>query len=315
VQVDILLHVQLRRGAAPLRAENAGSVGIVHNQAGVVFLLQRHDLLQQPDVAVHAVDAVDDDRSRRVFLSRAPENALQVLHVVVPEEKELRAARLRAHKQAGVGPLVENGQVAGAGQGQQRAHHRHHSAGERDRGLTSLEQRNLPLQIEMSLGGAGQQPRAHGRSNAVSLHDLHHVRTHLRMHGQSQVVVGAELQLAPAVTVHPGSCISRRRDPREQIGGQGAITAGNDLGIREKLVALVKEVADDSCPPARTVRFKVLSMISTVSKLKRRLAPADSYRGRPVQLPAVLVGSFASGSASRKREPVPLPGAAKQAHG
>jgi hypothetical protein len=65
--------------------EDAEAMSVVHHQERVVALTEARDLVERSQVAVHRIDAVDDDEPARVVLT-APEDVLQLDQVVVRED-------------------------------------------------------------------------------------------------------------------------------------------------------------------------------------------------------------------------------------
>ena len=92
--------------SASVTADDSQSVGVVHQDVGVVLLRQGHDLRQRGDVAFHRVDAVYRDEFGGVLRGDA-EFLLEAAHVVVRELEGLAEAKARAVDDAGVIQGVE----------------------------------------------------------------------------------------------------------------------------------------------------------------------------------------------------------------
>ena len=98
--------------AATARAEDAERVRLIDHQPGAVALLQLDELRQVGDVAVHGIEAFDDDQR---VAARAPVRAqqpLEVIEIVVPEGERLGVRKLDAGEQAVVRQLVVQDEVA-----------------------------------------------------------------------------------------------------------------------------------------------------------------------------------------------------------
>ena len=100
-QVHLVCEAEVVCGAAAVTADDAESVGIVHQDVGVVLLCQGYDFRERGDVAFHRIHAVHRDKLRCRLRGDA-ELLLQAAHVVVRELEGLAQAKTRAVDDAGV---------------------------------------------------------------------------------------------------------------------------------------------------------------------------------------------------------------------
>ena len=95
----------------------ADRVGLVDHQERLVPLLDFDELRQIGEVAVHAVDAFDDDQHAAIFAARiSVEQLVERLPIVVRERPAAGAGEDRALDDAVVRQRVVQDQVAGAEQ-------------------------------------------------------------------------------------------------------------------------------------------------------------------------------------------------------
>ena len=89
-------------------------MGLVDHQQGLVPLLHVDQLGQIGDVAVHAVDALDDDQHAAILAAELGQHPLGGLGVVVRERPPPRAGKDRPLDDAVVGQGVVQDEVARA---------------------------------------------------------------------------------------------------------------------------------------------------------------------------------------------------------
>jgi len=136
-------------------------VGVVNDEPCPVLVADVAEFAQRGDVALHGVDAVNDDHLGPRRAGRH-QDRFQVLDVVVAE-KSIRAPEIRPpHTRLAWAVAVQDDQVARAGQ---RRHAAHHGLGpvREDQGpLRVLEVGQHPFQFGVQFNGARQRPGAHG---------------------------------------------------------------------------------------------------------------------------------------------------------
>jgi hypothetical protein len=181
----------LVRAAAGL-ADEAGSVAVVDEDHRVVLLGERDHLVQLDEVAVHREDAVGHDQAMPLVLVLL-ELLLQVLHVHVLEGVVMRRAQADAVDERRMDQAIRDHHVVLAEDGLEDAGVRIHAGGEEQRVLGAEELRDLVLQLAMDvLRAADEAHRAH--AEAALFEPLVRRRDHVRMRGEAEIVVGAEVQ-------------------------------------------------------------------------------------------------------------------------
>ena len=231
-QVDVLLHPEMLACAPAVPAQDTHGVGLVDQDAGVVFLGQRDDLVQGRDVPFHAEDAVDDDELA-LFERQALQDALQVGHVVVLELVDLRLGQAAGVDDAGVDQAVGDDGVAFAG-------HRG------DDGLVGLEagahrlgrflSRELgqpPLHLLVDIHRPAQETRSAG-GHAVAVDGRLGGGLDLGVLHQPQVIVGADHDhvLAPDLDLVAENFLDGG-EIRIEVGGHDLLGAGEGKALVE----------------------------------------------------------------------------------
>ena len=79
--VHVLLDAEMGAGAVPLGAQHPDGMGLVHHEAGAVFLLELDDLRQVANIPAHGEDPVGHDELGNVAV--VGQDPFQVFHVVV----------------------------------------------------------------------------------------------------------------------------------------------------------------------------------------------------------------------------------------
>ena len=190
VEVDVLVDAEVLGDAAAVGAEQEGRVRLVDQHARAVALGDLEDLGQRAHVAVHRVDALDDDQ---LLALDAVHLALEVERVVVAEEDGLGLGEDRAVHDRGVRVLVEEDRVARAHQRRDEADVGAVARGEQHHGFLVLEAGELLGELLVHVEGARQDRRAR-RPEAVALDRLRGGLLHLGPVGDAEVVVGGEVQ-------------------------------------------------------------------------------------------------------------------------
>src|SRR5690349_17050229 len=65
------------------RAEHAQRMRLVHQQQGMVSLLNFYNAFERGDVAVHAIDTFDGNQNPPEVMTRLPKYVVKRIHVVV----------------------------------------------------------------------------------------------------------------------------------------------------------------------------------------------------------------------------------------
>ena len=186
---------QLGRAAAAL-AHEADGVRVVDHHHRVVPLGQVADLAQAGDMPVHREDAVGGDQppagARRLDQAR-----LQLVHVAVSVAQPSRLAEPDAVDDRGVVQLVGDDRVAVVQEHLEEAAVGIEAGRVEDR-VVGAEERREPL-LESAVDALRAADEAHRRHPvAPALERLGGRRLHLGVAGQPEVVVGAEVDQAPA---------------------------------------------------------------------------------------------------------------------
>src|SRR5690606_15396001 len=121
VDIDVVLAALLDAGAAAALAQHAEAVGVVDEEAEIVFLLEGRDLLQDALVAAHAEHALRHQEDAAAFLVGPLLGALEVLldalNVIVLVREALADVQARAVDDAAVALGVIDDRVAAAQEG------------------------------------------------------------------------------------------------------------------------------------------------------------------------------------------------------
>ena len=192
-----------------MRAEQAEAVGVVDEDAEVVFLLEGDDLVQLAEGAGHAVHAFRDEQDAAAVLLRlgagAGEDLLAVRHVVVAVFVLVADVEADAVQEAGMALGVIDDDIMARDQRVNGGNDALVTEVEKEGVLLLLEIGEHLLQLLMVTGVAGHHPGAHrigkapvGRRLGVRLADL-------RMVGEAEVVVQAPVQDRNAVEDHVGA--------------------------------------------------------------------------------------------------------------
>ena len=144
-------------GAAALAAEHAEAVGVVHHGEAAVLLADLGQLGQARDVALHRVDALDDQQLGGVGVAGG-EDIAEVVGAVVREPLDGGAGDLDAVPEAGVEVLVGQDDVALLREGRHAGHDGKVAGGVDMAGLGAEERGELFLELDVkrarAVGGA-----------------------------------------------------------------------------------------------------------------------------------------------------------------
>ena len=112
------------------------------------------------------------------------------------------------------------------------------AGGEHERGLAAEPVGQLPLELEVQVGGAVQEARS-GQPGAVAMKRVERALLDPLVAGQPQVVVGAEHDPALALHLHDGQ---RRSLQHPEIGHQIELPRGSELLEALVLASLGEDV-------------------------------------------------------------------------
>eukprot|EP00955_Chlamydomonas_euryale_P104944 365603-Chlamydomonas_euryale.AAC.13 len=206
-------HAPLLRAAAARAAQRTNRVRLVEVNVRTVLLAHSHDVAQVAGLALHGVDALNNDddllprpvRPRLPVHNRATQHAVQVARVVVAEHLDLGAAAARTHHDARVIELVAHNQRTLL-----RKHGNHGAVGSvahanHDGILLAKELRHLTFQLHVHIGGATVGARSARADHAQPSERLLHTRRAVLVRcRKAEVVVAAQVEaaLAAAGEVH-----------------------------------------------------------------------------------------------------------------
>ena len=221
--VDTPHDVTVFVGAAPRLAEEARGMAVVYHRQGIGLLGERADLPQIGNSAVHREHTVGHDQPR-IGARRIRELLAEVLHVVVRVTESLRFGQADTVDDAGVVQRVTDDRIFGTEYGLEQAAIRVEARRIED-GILGAE-KGADARLEFLVDGLGAADEAH-RCHAVTefIECLVRGRNDLGMIGETQVVVGAEVQhvLAAAVRAHVDVGLLRAAD--QALGLEQALLA------------------------------------------------------------------------------------------
>ena len=195
--VDPVHHALQFVSPAAARADEAGGVRIVHHHQRAVAPGQLADLPEPRDRAVHREHPVGRDEAHARG-GGVLERLLELVHVVVGIAQAPRLAEADAVDDAGVIERVADHGVLFPEQGLEQAAVGIEAGRIEDRVLHA-EKRGEPLfELPMHALGAADEPHR-GDAVAVAIERLVRRLKHRGMIGESQVVVGAEIDHLAAV--------------------------------------------------------------------------------------------------------------------
>ena len=199
----------MRSRTAAALAHRTEAVRIVHQQAELEVLLQRHDLVEFAQVALHAEHPFGDDQHAAVLLlgqfGGVFELQTQRIHVVVAIDEALALVQTQAVDDAGMRLGVVNHHVAGSEQAVDDRQHALVAEVEQEGVLLADELGQLAFQPLVVFGLAAHHARSH-RSRHAELGGAFGIGlAHLGMVGQSQVVVQAPVEHLLSPEHHVGT--------------------------------------------------------------------------------------------------------------
>ena len=198
LDIHASVDVEMIDGAAAVAAENAGGVGVVDHHDGAVFFCEVAQARERADVAVHGEDAIGDEQLFAGLVFHAGEFFFGVGDVLVFEDENLGARETRTVDDGGMVQSIRDDEIFlaqnrgdGAGVGGE--------SGLKDHaGFDVLEAGNLFLQLHVDLHGSGDGAHRSG-SDAVFARGFECGLAQLGMRGQSQIIVGSEIDDSFAV--------------------------------------------------------------------------------------------------------------------
>ena len=173
-------------------AEHAERVRFVHHQKGAVAPLDLDEVRQVGNVAVHAVQAFDDDQHALVLQAALRQQLIQRLPIVVRERHAPRARQLAADERAVVDQRVVHDQILRPEQVADGRDIGGMAAHEHDAIVDAVHggQRLLEFAVDGALAG---DQAARRRRRAVAVDRRLRGRVDVRVPGQAQVVVAREI--------------------------------------------------------------------------------------------------------------------------
>ena len=187
----------MRRRTASAGADDTEAVRIVHHDARAVPPRKAHDLRQVAHVAAHGEHAVGHDEAAGA-VRHLLQPGFKIRHVVVAVAEHPGVGELAAVVDAGVVLLVAQDIVILAAHGGDDAQIGLEACGERHHGFLAEELGQLPLELRMQVQRAVEKTRS-GTAGAVPVERRLAGRDDARVHGEPQIVVGAEHDAALAL--------------------------------------------------------------------------------------------------------------------
>ncbi len=192
--VDPIHHAAIFVGATTVFADKADGVGVIHHYQRIVFVRQIADGFEVGDDAIHGEDTVGGDQLEAGAIGVSLlELGFQLGHVVVGVAIALGLAQPHAVDDGGVVEGIGDDGIFGAEQGLEQAAIGIETGGVEDGVFGAEEGRHLLLQrFVLILGAADEAHRGH--AEAVAVESLMGGSDQIRVVGQSQIVVGTEVQ-------------------------------------------------------------------------------------------------------------------------
>ena len=259
-------HTQVVGGAAAARADRSDRMRLVEVEVGAVALLELDDGAEGAELALHRVDPLhhDDDLPPRRAVrlprfGRAPEDRLEVLHVVVDERLDARAGAADALDDGGVVEGIAHDQHALAvparvhqHRDQRRVGREAHADDERRGLVEKLGDGRFELVVD---GGISALHAAAAAADAVLAQSLHHLRRHQRLHtAKTKVVVRAEVEtLLSLAGAHERRRVAAPRAAADADVDGGGGLAG-DRTVPTVLDPVVQPTRVEDHPPRPNVR-------------------------------------------------------------
>ena len=234
VEVNLVLAVEVRVRAAAFGTHNAHTVGIVDQDAEVELLLQSHNLVQRTQVAFHTIHTLGGHQNAAALLLGQRRGLGQLLakalDVVVLIFETLGTRHAETVDQAGVSLAVVDDDVAQADDGVEDANLSLIAEVEQVAVLLVriLAQHRLNLLVQS--GMAAHHTGTHRIGQAPAAGTLLVGGAHLRVVGQTQIVVQAPVQHLLAVERHLGTQLALELRKIEIAIGQLAILSQRTAG-------------------------------------------------------------------------------------
>ena len=201
--LDALARAGQRRRAAAALAEMPVRMAIVDHDEGAVALGEVADLAELRDVAVHREDAVGgDELEARAVGLRLLQLRFEIVHVGIGEAVAFRLAEPDAVDDRGVVERVGDDRVLGLEQRLEHAAIGVEAGGEEDRVVLAEPARDPLLELAVQrLRAADEAHRGHAEAEFVER--LARRRDELRVVGEAEIVVGAEVEHLALAALRP----------------------------------------------------------------------------------------------------------------
>ena len=198
LDLDAPIEPKVIDGTAPGTAQNSRRMGVVHHHDGAIFLGQFHQRGQRTNVAFHRKYAVGDQQLVSGNSLERRQLRLRRLHIAMREDVNLRPRQPAAVDDTGVVQGVGNDVIFRCEDGRHRARIGRESGLKNHARFHILERRNLALQFQVQVHGAGDSPHR-ARPRAVLSRRLNGRFYQLGVRGQAKIVVRSEVDYLPPV--------------------------------------------------------------------------------------------------------------------
>jgi hypothetical protein len=207
-------------------AEDAHRMSLVHEQQRSGPRGGRGNGRERRQVAIHAEDRLGHDQptARRDAFAQ---QVLEVLHVIVAEPAQARAACLRPAQQAGVAQAVGEDDVPGLCQRAQHAQVGQVAAAEEEGRGVALPGRKFRFQLGMAGESAGDKARRRGACAVAAQVFLRGVQ-HRRMPRQIEVVVRGEIEQRAAIAAQTPPHAGTLPDCAQEVVSAQILQSGGD---------------------------------------------------------------------------------------
>ena len=201
LDLDAAVHAEVVHRAAAVAPEHAARMGVIDHHDGARLLGDLAERFHRPEIPVHAEHAVGDEQfplRRR----EPPQDLPRRADVAVREHLDRRPAQAAAVDDAGVVQLVRHDDVFAGQDRRDRAGVGCEPALEDHRRLGLLELGEPALELLVQVHRPRDRTDRAG-ADPVALDRLERALLQLRVCRQAEVVVGREVDDAPAVDVGP----------------------------------------------------------------------------------------------------------------
>ena len=203
--VDVgAVDMEMLADAVTMRAQHADRVGLIHHEGRVMPALHLDQPVKRRDVAVHAVDAFDENHGPLATRAVLCQERIQRRDIVVRKCEPPGARQEATGEHAAVRQGIVNHQIVGAEEMADGGHVGAVSAHEHQRILDLKRGRQATLQFAVQPHFAGNRTAGRGRCAVEIDGGLCGVRD-LRMTGQAQIVVPREVQQLAIVDTDVGA--------------------------------------------------------------------------------------------------------------